>query len=740
MRAARYIAKIKGGKPMRCEAYEKILDFPFYHQMRDLIVRSTEKTSGEKEKRSFLGENVPERTMEDQYGLRYPGEVLERYQERVGEGREILRATALALADKSEILEDNMFVGSQKEAFLRKLRAFAGKDVYLCGALYLLSDKESERERLRTMLLGYSFSSTQEILFVLSVFYGEFSIWERFYPLLVTFLGKGRTIKAYQNEGIYTWFIDLFEKEIKNSRGKDAEVLKALRELPVHHVMPDSKTGRRLTENGYSEQEILYLNLNIPPLSKLRDSLTQDSIVMERIAAAGCESLFNAQELEDPCLFKLCTDTLQKYQKFAVKLKGYPGLKELLTYRVYVKNVDFYCYLLGLWKEEQLPDTWFHVNLITESKWNELAGRLSEKEYRNLFEECILVYGIKEMDVWLNHYENLTGKRYENIFWKEKYDNAERIFREMILQKKYDIAAVFRQYATDTKAMAEEDCKEKWNVMLQYIRSIGRKLYCHGIFRLWEEIDAVYGIQSLDQFMENRKLLVLAVNGDDYWNSTNGYYGRRESFWKNLDFLNKEESIKLFFWAEEYFYRMEPERYNDFLHWFIKRAAPALLPAKEGRALMEMMLNEVPLKSYEMDELRQLYYKPEEWDAYRIQEKEREKRKKEEARQNAMKEWRKEVQTELGAAGTENKKWIAMGKKLREVRYGNSDNRKICLEVIEQELQDRKICAEKEALAALAEELLTMVERNLLEWKGFQKIIENMEVSENESADDGTAQ
>lgn len=185
---------------------------------------------------------------------------------------------------------------------------------------------------------------------------------------------------------------------------------------------------------------------------------------------------------------------------------------------------------------------------------------------------------------------------------------------------------------------------------------------------------------------------------------------------------------------------MEPERYNDFLHWFIKRAAPALLPAKEGRALMEMMLNEVPLKSYEMDELRQLYYKPEEWDAYRIQEKEREERKKEEARQNAMKEWRREVQTELGAAGTENKKWIAMGKKLREVRYGNSDNRKICLEVIEQELQDRKICAEKEALAVLAEELLTMVERNLLEWKGFQKIIENMEVSENESADDGTAQ
>lgn len=725
---------------MKYEAYGKILDFPFYYQMRDLIVRSTEKTSGEKEKRSFWGENVPERTMEDQYGLRYPGEVLERYQERVGEGREILRAAALALADKNEILEDNMFVGSQKEVFLRKLRALAGKDVYLCGALYLLAGKESERERLRTMLLGYPFSSTQEVLFVLSVLYGEFSIWERFYPLLVTFLGKGRTIKAYQNEGIFTWFLDLFEKEIKNSRRKDAEVLKALRELPFHHVKPDSRAGLRLAKNGYSEQEILYLNLKIPPLSKLRDSLTQDSIVMERIAAAGCESLFNAQELEDKCLFKLCTDTLQEYQKFTIKLEGYSGLKELLTGGVSVKNVIFFCYLLGLRKEKQLPNAWFHVNLVAESKWDELVGRLPEKEYRNLFEECILVYGLEEMDVWLDRYEDLTGERYDNIFWKEKYCNAESIFEEMILQEKYDIAATFRQYVADAKAMAEGDCKEKWNVMLQYIRSIGKNLYCHGIFQLWKEIDAAYGIQSLDQFMENRKLLVQAVNDGDYWNFSSSYYGTRESFWKNLDFLNKEESMKLFFWAEEYFYRMMPERYNDFLYWFINKTAPTLLPAKEGRALMEMMLNVVPLKSYETDELRQLYYKPEEWAAYQIQEKEREERKKEEARQNAMREWRREVQTELDAAGTENEKWIAMGEKLSEVRYGDSDGRKICLEIIEQELHGGKICAEKKTLADLAEELLAMLEKDFLDWKGFQKIIENMEVSENESADDGAAQ
>lgn len=724
---------------MRYKAYENILDLPFYYQMRDLITRSTEKESGGNAKRSFFGEKMPERTMEDQYGLRYPGEVLERYQERCGDGREILRAAALALADRKELLEESMFVGSQKEAFLRKIRALAGKDIYLGGALYMLSEKENERERLRTLLLEYPFCSTQEVLFVLSVFYGEFPVWDRLYPALVTFLGKGRTMKAFKNEGLFSWFIDLFGKEVKESRGKDAEILKALRELAFHHVKPDGKAGLCLLENGYSKQEILYLNLKIPALSKLHDSLSKDSIVMERIAAAGCQDILNAEKLEDKCLFKLCTDTLKKYDRFAIKLEGAPGLKELLVNRISIKNVDFFCYLLGLRKDERLPDAWFHINLVSESKWDELAGRLTEKEYRNLFEECIFEYGMKEMDIWLDNYERLTGKRYERIFWTEKDYQAEKIFEELVAQDKYDVAALFCQYVADETAMAEEECIAKWSVMLQYVRSIGRNLYCHGIFRLWEEIDAAYGIQSLDQFMENKELLALAVNDGSYWGSSNNWYGGRDRFWKNLGFLDKEESVKLFMWAEEYFYKMKPEHYNDFLYEFLKKVAPDLLPAEEGRALMETIINAAPAKPYEMDELRKIYYEPEEWDAYRMREQERKEKEKEEARRNEIEKWRKEVLAELDAAGTEMEKCAVFSKKLNDTRYGDKDKRKVCLELFEQRLQKGKIYAEKKELVSLAEELVSMVEYDLLDWKGFQGMIKNMEVSENESAGNGAA-
>lgn len=723
---------------MRYKAYEEILDFPFFYQMQDLIVRNTESTSKVRETWLFFGEKAPERTMEDQYGLRYPGEVLERYQERCGNGRTILRAIALALADKKGILEKNMFVGSQKEAFLRKLRALVGKDVYLCGALYMLSEKESERERLRKMLLEYPFCSTQEVLYVLSVFFTEYSGWEELYPALVTFLGSGRTIKAYGNEGVFSWFINFYEGEIKKSRGKDAEVLKALRELPFHHVKPESREGIRLLENGYSEQEIIYLNLKIPPMSRLYGSLVKGSIVMERIAAAGCQKLLNAEILEDESLFELCVDTLRTYKSFVIKLEGFPGLKELLRNRISIRNVDFFCYLYGLRDEERLPEDWFCVNLMTEPRWDELAGRLQKEEYRKLFEECFLDTRLREADLWLDNYERLTGERYETVFWKEERSHAKDIFRKLVSQGKCDIAGLFRQYVADEKEMPEAECKEKWSIMLQYIKGAGNRLYCHGIFRLWEEIDAAYGILYLEQFMENKYLLEYAVNNGSYWSSYN-YYGRKDTFWKDLDFLDKEESVKLFFWAEEHFYKENPENYNDFLYMFVRKEAHKLLSAEEGRALMDMAIDTLPVSVAEINELRRIFYTPEEWNAYQVQEKEQREKEQEETRRKEREKWREEITAEVENAGMETGKCVLIGKKLKEVRRENEDKRKIYWEVLKPELQKEKLYAPKEKIVQLVEELLPMVERNFLDWNSFQGIIENMEVSADECSVDKTA-
>ena len=725
---------------MSYEAYEEILDFPLYYQMRDLVIRSMESTSGGDMKRSFFGEKQPEHTMEERYGLRYPGEALERYQERCGEGRTIMRAIALALADTGEILEQRMFIGGQKEAFLRKLRAIAGKDIYLSGALYTLSEKESERNRLREILLDYPFCSTQEVLYVLSVLCGEHSAWEKLYPSLVSFLGKNRTIKAYRNEGVLSWFLDLFEKEIKECRRKDGEVLKALRELDFHHVRADSKAGIRLKENGYTEQEILYLNMTIPFLSRHKDKLVKNSIVMERIASAGCQSLLNAETLEDKSLFGLCTDTLKKYQSFEIKLEGFKGLKQQLTSRVKIKNADLFCYLYERRNEECLPEQWFHIKIMAESRWDELATRFQEQEYRTLFEECFLAEDMQDADYWLDHYEELTGERYEAIFWREKGSIATMIFERLVLQDKIDIANLFCQYAEDRKRMPEPDCEGKWETMLKYIREAGRKLYCHGIFRLWKELIGTYGIESSIRFMKNAELLEEAVNGGWRWRVSYDYYGYRDSFWQGIDFLDQEESLQVFLWAEEYFYKMKPEYYNDFLCAFTKKKAKELLSAEDGRALMDIVINTLPEKSSDINELRKLFYDPKEWESYQIEEQERKKREEEDTRRNNRKKWQEELMVELANAGTGTKRYILISEKLREVRYGNDDKRKLYWDVVGQELRESDIHSEKKGLVSLTVELLEMVRRDYFDWNVFREIINNMEVLADESTVDETAQ
>src|SRR5699024_11626106 len=56
------------------------------------------------------------------YSLRYPGEVLERFEEKLGTDIRILRALALALGYTRRCQADTMFVGNQRNDFIQKLR------------------------------------------------------------------------------------------------------------------------------------------------------------------------------------------------------------------------------------------------------------------------------------------------------------------------------------------------------------------------------------------------------------------------------------------------------------------------------------------------------------------------------------------------------------------------------------------------------------------------------------------
>ena len=84
-------------------------------------------------------------SLQDKYGFLYLGELLERYEARFGMALCDLRAIALALGYTMELLTDEMFVGSQRGDFLRKVRQQSQGDIYLTAARYLLADEKGRR-------------------------------------------------------------------------------------------------------------------------------------------------------------------------------------------------------------------------------------------------------------------------------------------------------------------------------------------------------------------------------------------------------------------------------------------------------------------------------------------------------------------------------------------------------------------------------------------------------------------
>ena len=156
-------------------AYQKVIDLTLYHAFAELIVQMAQ---DDEVRILYRQQEVRQIWQRDQnvsgyfetYSLRYPGEVLERFEEKLGTDMRILRALALALGYTRQCQADTMFVGNQRNDFIQKLRRTAGTDVYLQGALYLLETDAPQRRARLDELAAREYARTEEALFVLSLF------------------------------------------------------------------------------------------------------------------------------------------------------------------------------------------------------------------------------------------------------------------------------------------------------------------------------------------------------------------------------------------------------------------------------------------------------------------------------------------------------------------------------------------------------------------------------------------
>lgn len=250
-----------------CDAYEKILDLDLFNALLALVVKMSDNKDAMLEYSRFISQkslwasrcNDPGAYFA-QHELRYIGEITERFEERIGSRPEIFRALALALGFALPFLTDSMFVGTQREDFIRRLDKEAGNDLYLQGARYLLTTDPMERKQLRSQLAGDTYQRTEDAMFVLSLFDPQEDEFPAMRPQIARLWGVDRTIPLLGNGRMLDWLLCNYKPVIAECRKKDNAVLRALLKLPGQFCKEGSALYKTLIDSGYSTLEIRYAN------------------------------------------------------------------------------------------------------------------------------------------------------------------------------------------------------------------------------------------------------------------------------------------------------------------------------------------------------------------------------------------------------------------------------------------------------------------------------------------------
>ncbi len=258
--------------------------------------------------------------MQKDFQVKYLGELLERYEEKIGDNINDIRAIALALGFTTESITTNMIVGNQLVNFITKINTMAKDDIYLQGALYLYNNKKNEQ--YKTNLLKNHYLETEDLIFVLSLFDDIEKIYTLLRNQIIELLGKKRTIGVINNIKLYSWFINIFYSIIKKDRKKEAAVLKSLLILPTQLIKSNNSNYTILISNNYKEEEILYLNYGflyyslIPKTVRMGNSITE-----ERIAINLCKTLLDSEYSCEESLYKLIDSILKKYEHLDIKIR-----------------------------------------------------------------------------------------------------------------------------------------------------------------------------------------------------------------------------------------------------------------------------------------------------------------------------------------------------------------------------------------------------------------------------------
>ena len=219
--------------------FQKDIDLTLYHAFAELVVQTAQDGEArilyrQLEARQIWQEDQNVSSYFEAYSLRYPGEVLERFEEKTGDRHTHPARAGAGLGYTRRCQADTMFVGNQRNDFIQKLRRTAGTDVYLQGALYLLETDALRRRTRLDELAAREYARTEEALFVLSLFDDPETGYQAMRPQLTRLFGPERTISMARDFGVLEWFIRFYAEEAKTLSGKKRSGIADADEAALH--------------------------------------------------------------------------------------------------------------------------------------------------------------------------------------------------------------------------------------------------------------------------------------------------------------------------------------------------------------------------------------------------------------------------------------------------------------------------------------------------------------------------
>lgn len=725
------------------------LDAALYRQMVSMVYQLSSNADKERfqsqEKENSLFYGKCEHTMEEEYNLHYPGEVLERMKERRTMTKPVYRALGLALAKTSGIQETCMFNGTQKSNFWKQFEKELGtKDLCYLAVQCLIALKD--RKLWEDALYQYPYEKLEEMVFILSVFPASDVLWEKLKGQIAACFGSKRSLSVYEDWHLYAWIATKYEKRLKNDRTKETAVLKQLVKLSqTNAANANGALEEQLIKKGYTKEEVIFLN---GILTGTRKYIAYNSLTAEKIAVRVLKTFLPGEKIYPDEVYELCKSYLKSYNQFPVRLGGQEKIQACLD-GLKVENVKTFLTLFPF--RQNGKEEWLYLDLNQE-KWHSLAGILEKDE----FEECVSdtlrnkAFAKPELVFYLVAYHKLTGREYVDIFWEKMDYYLCAVFHMLSENELLDATGLLKQFLQEYQEMKNKESDsdapatvpftgeldaregpvreakkaflEKWENMLYYLNAEMEGINTMIGFSMLKLVIAEIGIEGIPGILEPWSMIQRSFSLYPYGIS-------RKECEICRPMLEKGAHQELFLWMEEHLFLKDCGNYIGFLHSILLKDSTQLWMDPEKVAQMSKEILPYLEDGCEKEALRKKYMTEEE---LRSLEREKEWRQMQEMRMRKLED-EKKIKKEFNFLIHKNKGTNQFFEQLYGFYYyGRYSEDSLRAGIILSYMRDYlarkgKIVTSKEEIKYLLLLFQNLYKNNQIELEGIRQMVDLME-------------